>query len=155
MDHARFLAHEDFLIRNLAAESLGALPTVRSLSLLFNHLEDPLIRKSVVLAVTAILRARPQHFRSVMLRCLNEKRDDAHAALLDVLANYVDYLAGEAALPRVADRRADPHGDHPPRARPADHQLPQPQRATRQIEAQRGPHPEEPCCGKTGASPRS
>jgi cellulose synthase/poly-beta-1,6-N-acetylglucosamine synthase-like glycosyltransferase len=99
VDHARFLAHEDFLIRNLAAEFLGAVPTVRSLSLLFNHLEDPLIRKSVVLAVTAILRARPQHFRSVMLRCLNEKRAAAHAALLDVLANYVDYLAEKLLSP--------------------------------------------------------
>ncbi len=99
VDHARFLAHEDLLIRNLAAESLGAIPTVRSLSLLFNRLEDPLIRKSVVLAVTAILRARPQHFRSVMLRCLNEKREAAHAALLDVLANYVDYLAEKLLSP--------------------------------------------------------
>jgi hypothetical protein len=93
VDHARFLAHDDYLIRNLAAESLGSMPTVRSLSLLFSHLEDPLIRRSVVLAVVAILRARPQHFRSVMLRCLNEKREAAHATLLDVLANYVDYLA--------------------------------------------------------------
>ncbi len=99
VDLARFLEHEDFLIRNLAAESLGAIPTVRSLSLLFNHLEDPLIRKSVILAVTAILRARPQHFRSVMLRCLNEKRVAAHAVLLDVLANYVDYLAEKLLSP--------------------------------------------------------
>jgi cellulose synthase/poly-beta-1,6-N-acetylglucosamine synthase-like glycosyltransferase len=99
VDPARFLEHEDFLIRNLAAESLGAMPTVRSLSLLFNHLEDPLIRKSVVLAVTAILRARPQHFRSVRLRCLNEKRAAAHAVLLDVLANYVDYLAEKLLSP--------------------------------------------------------
>ena len=93
VDHARFLAHDDHLIRNLAAESLGSIPTVHSLSLLFNHLEDPLIRRSVVLAVAAILRARPQHFRSVMLRCLNERRETALATLLDVLANYVDYLA--------------------------------------------------------------
>ena len=99
VDHARFLAHEDFLIRNLAAESLGAVPTVHSLSLLFSHLEDPLIRKSVVLAVTAILRARPQHFRSVMLRCLNEQRAAAQATLLDVLANYVDYLAEKLLSP--------------------------------------------------------
>jgi cellulose synthase/poly-beta-1,6-N-acetylglucosamine synthase-like glycosyltransferase len=93
VDHARFLAHDDHLIRNLAAESLGSIPTVHSLSLLFNHLEDPLMHRSVVLAATAILRARPQHFRSVMLRCLNEKREAARATLLDVLANYVDYLA--------------------------------------------------------------
>ena len=99
VDLARFLEHEDFLIRNLAAESLGAIPTVHSLSLLFNHLEDPLIRKSVILAITAILRARPQHFRSVMLRCLNEKRVAAHAVLLDVLANYVDYLAEKLLSP--------------------------------------------------------
>jgi cellulose synthase/poly-beta-1,6-N-acetylglucosamine synthase-like glycosyltransferase len=99
VDHARFLAHEDHLIRSLAAEALGAIPTVRSLSLLFNHLEDRLIHKSVVLAVTAILRARPQHFRSVMLRCLNEKREAAHATLLDVLASYVDYLAEKLLSP--------------------------------------------------------
>ncbi len=99
VDHARFLTHEDFLIRNLAAESLGAIPTVHSLSLLFGHLEDPLVHKSVVLAVTAILRARPQHFRSVMLRCLNEKRERARATLLDVLANYVDYLAEKLLSP--------------------------------------------------------
>ena len=99
VDHARFLAHEDFLIRNLTAESLGAIPTVHSLSLLFNHLEDRLMRKSVVLAATAILRARPQHFRSVMLRCLNESREAAHTALLDVLASFVDYLAEKLLSP--------------------------------------------------------
>jgi cellulose synthase/poly-beta-1,6-N-acetylglucosamine synthase-like glycosyltransferase len=99
IDHARFLAHDDYLIRNLAAESLGAIPTVHSLSLLFNHLEDTLIRKSVILAVTAILRARPQHFRSVMLRCLNERREAARATLLDVLASYVDYLAEKLLSP--------------------------------------------------------
>jgi cellulose synthase/poly-beta-1,6-N-acetylglucosamine synthase-like glycosyltransferase len=75
------------------------VPTGHSLSLLFGCLEDPLMHKSVVLAVTAILRARPQHFRSVMLRCLNEKRERAHAALLDVLANYVDYLAEKLLSP--------------------------------------------------------
>jgi cellulose synthase/poly-beta-1,6-N-acetylglucosamine synthase-like glycosyltransferase len=99
VDHARFLAHDDPLIRNLAAESLGSVPTVHSLSLLFNHLEDPLIRRSVVLAAAAILRARPQHFRSVILRCLNERRDTARATLLDVLANYVDYLAEKLLSP--------------------------------------------------------
>jgi cellulose synthase/poly-beta-1,6-N-acetylglucosamine synthase-like glycosyltransferase len=99
VDHARFLAHEDHLIRNLAAESLGSIPTVHSLSLLFNHLEDRLIHKSLVLAITAILRARPQHFRAVMLRCLNEKRESAHATLLDVLASYVDYLAEKLLSP--------------------------------------------------------
>ena len=99
IDHSRYLAHDDFLIRNLAAESLGAVPTVHSLSLLFNHLDDRLIRKSVGLAITAILRARPQHFRSVMLRCLNEKRESAHAALIDVLSNYIDYLLEKLLLP--------------------------------------------------------
>ena len=110
VDHARFLAHDDHLIRNLAAESLGSIPTVHSLSLLFNHLEDPLIRRSLVMAATAILRARPQHFRSVMLRCLNEKRETARAALLDVLANYVDYLAEKllsADSPIVAEILAE------------------------------------------------
>jgi cellulose synthase/poly-beta-1,6-N-acetylglucosamine synthase-like glycosyltransferase len=102
VDHARFLAHEDLLIRNLAAESLGNIPTAHSLSLLFNHLEDRLMRRSVVLAATAILRARPQHFRPVMLRCLNEGRQEAHTALLDVLASFVDYLAEKLLSPDQA-----------------------------------------------------
>jgi cellulose synthase/poly-beta-1,6-N-acetylglucosamine synthase-like glycosyltransferase/HEAT repeat protein len=99
IDHARFLAHEDFLIRNLAAESLGAYPTVHSLTLLFQRLDDRLMRKSVALAITAILRARPQHFRAVMLRCLNESRETAHAALVDVLANFTDYLMEKLLSP--------------------------------------------------------
>jgi len=102
VDHARFLHHEDLLIRCLTAEALGAIPTVRSLSLLFSRLEDRLMRRSLVLAATAILRARPQHFRSVMLRCLNEKREAAHTALLDVLASFVDYLAEKLASPDQA-----------------------------------------------------
>jgi len=102
VDHARFLNHEDLLIRCLTAEALGAIPTVRSLSLLFSRLEDRLMRRSLVLAATAILRARPQHFRSVMLRCLNEKREAAHTALLDVLASFVDYLAEKLASPDQA-----------------------------------------------------
>jgi cellulose synthase/poly-beta-1,6-N-acetylglucosamine synthase-like glycosyltransferase len=53
----------------------------------------------VVLAATAILRARPQHFRSVMLRCLNERRLEAHTALVDVLASFVDYLAEKLLSP--------------------------------------------------------
>jgi cellulose synthase/poly-beta-1,6-N-acetylglucosamine synthase-like glycosyltransferase len=99
VDHARFLAHEDYLIRSLAAESLGGIPTVHSLSLLFSRLEDRLIRRSVVLAATSILRTRPQHFRSVMLRCLNERRLEAHTALVDVLASFVDYLAEKLLSP--------------------------------------------------------
>ena len=99
VDHAAHLGSEDPLIRNLAAESLGAVPTVRSLSLLFEHLEDTLIRRSVNLAITAILRARPQHFRSVMLRCLNERREAARATLVEVLSNFVDYLMEKLRSP--------------------------------------------------------
>jgi cellulose synthase/poly-beta-1,6-N-acetylglucosamine synthase-like glycosyltransferase len=106
IDHARYLEHEDLLIRNLAAESLGTLPTVRSLSLLFQHLDDRFMRRSLVLAVTAILRARPQHFRSVMLRCLNENREGAREALLEVLANYVDYLMEKLLTPEAATASA-------------------------------------------------
>ena len=93
VDHARWLVHDDFLVRNLAAESLGGLPTARSLGLLFEHADDPVIRRSVALAVTNILRARPQHVRTAMIRCLNERRPVAHAVLVDVLAGFVDDLA--------------------------------------------------------------
>ncbi len=92
LDHARFLRHEDRFIRNLAAEALGSVPTTRSLTLLFQHLEDLEIHRSLALAITAILRARPQHFRAVMLRCLNEKRGRSHGVLVQVLSGYVDYL---------------------------------------------------------------
>jgi cellulose synthase/poly-beta-1,6-N-acetylglucosamine synthase-like glycosyltransferase/HEAT repeat protein len=93
VDHARWLVHDDFLVRNLATESLGGLPTVRSLGLLFEHADDPVIRRSVTLAVTNILRARPQHVRTAMIRCLNEARPGARAVLVDVLAGFVDDLA--------------------------------------------------------------
>jgi cellulose synthase/poly-beta-1,6-N-acetylglucosamine synthase-like glycosyltransferase/HEAT repeat protein len=93
VDHARWLVHDDFLVRNLAAESLGGVPSARSLGLLFDHADDPVIRRSVTLAVTNILRSRPQHVRTAMLRCLNEQRPVAHAVLVDVLAGFVDDLA--------------------------------------------------------------
>ncbi len=99
LDHERYLGHDDFFIRNLAAESLGSQPTARSLALLFDHLDDALTRRSSVLALTAIVRARPQHFRAVMLRCLNDPRPMAHAALVEVLSTYVDYLMGKLLLP--------------------------------------------------------
>jgi len=91
-DSENYLADDDFFIRNLAAESLGGIPTAHSLVVLFEHLDDALIRRSVILAITAILRVRPQHFRAVMLRCLNEQREAAHGALVEVLSGYVDYL---------------------------------------------------------------
>jgi cellulose synthase/poly-beta-1,6-N-acetylglucosamine synthase-like glycosyltransferase/HEAT repeat protein len=99
VDHARWLAHDDFLVRNLAAESLGGLPTARSLGLLFEHADDPVIRRSVALAVTNILRARPQHVRTAMIRCLNERRPAARAVLVDVLAGFVEDLAARLAGP--------------------------------------------------------
>jgi cellulose synthase/poly-beta-1,6-N-acetylglucosamine synthase-like glycosyltransferase len=101
LDSAAFLESADFLIRNLAAESLGNAPTARSLSLLFEHLGDTLIQRSVCLAITAILRARPQHFRSVMLRCLNEQNNAAHAALVEVLSSFVDYLMEKLLSPEA------------------------------------------------------
>ena len=52
-----------------------------------------------MLATTAILRARPQHFRPVMLRCLNERRLETHTALVAVLASFVDYLAEKLLSP--------------------------------------------------------
>ncbi len=97
VDHARWLAHDDFLVRNLAAESLGGLPTARSLGLLFDRADDPVIGRSMVLAVTNILRARPQHVRTAMIRCLNEARPVARAVLADVLAGFVDDLAARFA----------------------------------------------------------
>jgi cellulose synthase/poly-beta-1,6-N-acetylglucosamine synthase-like glycosyltransferase/HEAT repeat protein len=99
VDHARWLSHDDFLVRNLAAESLGGLPTARSLGLLFEHADDPVVRRSMVLAITNILRARPQHVRTAMIRCLNEQRSTAHAVLVDVLAGFVDDLAARLAGP--------------------------------------------------------
>jgi cellulose synthase/poly-beta-1,6-N-acetylglucosamine synthase-like glycosyltransferase len=97
VDHARWLEHDDFLVRNLAAESLGGLPTARSLTLLFERAGDPVIRRSVALAVTNILRARPQHVRTAMIRCLNERRPAARAVLADVLAGFVEDLAARLA----------------------------------------------------------
>jgi cellulose synthase/poly-beta-1,6-N-acetylglucosamine synthase-like glycosyltransferase len=99
IDHARFLSHDDFLIRNLAAESLGAMPTTRALSLLFERLGDRLIRRSVVLAVTAIVRARPQHLHSVLVRCRNEQDESARATLVEVLSGFVDYLMEKLLTP--------------------------------------------------------
>jgi len=101
VDHARWLVHEDFLVRNLAAESLGGLPTARSLGLLFDHADDPVLRRSTALAVTNILLARPQHVRTAMIRCLNEARPVARAALVDVLAGFVDDLAARLAGPEA------------------------------------------------------
>jgi HEAT repeat protein len=93
VEHARWLRHDDFLVRNLAAESLGGLPTVRSLGLLFDAADDAVIRRSVSLAVANILRARPQHVRTTAIRCLNERRPVAHAVLVELLAGFVDELA--------------------------------------------------------------
>ncbi len=78
---------------------LGGLPTARSLGLLFEHADDPVIRRSVALAVTNILRARPQHVRTAMIRCLNERRPAARAVLVDVLAGFVEDLAARLAGP--------------------------------------------------------
>jgi cellulose synthase/poly-beta-1,6-N-acetylglucosamine synthase-like glycosyltransferase/HEAT repeat protein len=99
LDHRRYLKHDDFLIRNLAAESLGTLPATASLALLFDHLDDPVIRKSAVLALTALVRARPQYLKIIMYRCLNEQRSIARLALTDVLANFVDYLMEKLLSP--------------------------------------------------------
>ncbi len=109
VDHARWLVHDDFLVRNLAAESLGGLPTARSIGLLFDAADDPVVRRSVSLAVTNILRARPQHVRTATIRCLNEHRPVAHDVLVDVLAGFVDELApmfagGEEAPGRSCGR---------------------------------------------------
>lgn len=92
LDYRRFLESDDTFIRNLAAESLGNFPTAQSMGTLFEHLEDGLIRRNVILSLTAIIRARPQHFRTLMLRCLNEESPAARATLVAVLAGFVDYL---------------------------------------------------------------
>lgn len=95
LDHPRYLSHDDFLVRNLAAESLGRLPRTESLALLFEHMDDPVIRKSAALAVTALIRARPHFLKIVMHRCLNERRPNARRVLADVLANFTDYIMGK------------------------------------------------------------
>ena len=100
LDHEKYLSHDDFLIRNLAAESLGGLPTGHSLGLLLRHLDEPLIGKSVILGLGAIVRARPQHFRTLMMRCLNERRSTARAVLVEVLSGYVEYLMEKLTSPQ-------------------------------------------------------
>jgi len=101
IDHERYLTHNDFLIRNLAAESLGSLPTAHSLGLLFRRFDDPLIRKSLSLALSAIVRARPQHLRTLMMRCLNEDRPTARAILVDVLSDYSEYFLEKLLSPQA------------------------------------------------------
>ena len=93
VDHERWLRHDDFFVRNLAAESLGSVPSTRSLGMLFDAADDPVVRRSVNLAVTNILRARPQHLRTTAIRCLNERRPIAHAVLVETLAGFVPELA--------------------------------------------------------------
>jgi hypothetical protein len=102
LDYERYLRHDDFLIRNVAAESLGRLPTTRSLALLFGCLGEPLMRRSVTLALSAIVRARPQHLRTLMIRCLNTPQPQSRAALLDVLSDYADYLVPRLVSPQGA-----------------------------------------------------
>ena len=99
LDHRRYLVHEDFLIRNLTAESLGSIPRTESLALIFDRLDDPVIRKSAVMALNSLIRARPNYLRIVMYRCLNERKLNAKYALADVLGNYVEYLAGKLDSP--------------------------------------------------------
>ncbi len=95
IDHERFIAHDDFLIRNLAVESLGRLLTTKSLLLLFEHMDDPVICKNAVSAITTFIRSFPQHFKTLLVRYGNEHRPNARAVLLDVFSNFVDYLAGK------------------------------------------------------------
>jgi cellulose synthase/poly-beta-1,6-N-acetylglucosamine synthase-like glycosyltransferase/HEAT repeat protein len=102
LDYRRYLSHEDFLIRSLTAESLGNVPRTESLAVLFEHLDDGVIRKSAVLAMSSMIRARPSFLRIVMYRCLNERRPNARRALVDVLANFVDYLMGKLDSPDAA-----------------------------------------------------
>ncbi len=101
IDHERFLAHDDYLIRNLAVESLGRLPSARSLGLLFARLEDPLIRRSLVLALSAIVRSRPQHLRTLAMRCLNENRPAARAVLVEVLSDWADVFFARLVSPEA------------------------------------------------------
>ncbi|MBN1647187.1 MAG: glycosyltransferase [Spirochaetales bacterium] len=95
LDHRKYLQHDDFLIRNLTAESLGQIPGTDSLLLLFEFMNDPVIRKSVCLAITAMVRSRPEFLKTVMYRYLNEQRRQASVVLADVLTNFVDYLMGK------------------------------------------------------------
>jgi cellulose synthase/poly-beta-1,6-N-acetylglucosamine synthase-like glycosyltransferase/HEAT repeat protein len=97
LDHERYLRHADFLIRNLAAESLGRIPRTSSLALLFDHLDDPVIAKSARLAITALIRARPHFLKIAMHRCLNERRPVARRALAETLAGFADYILGRLA----------------------------------------------------------
>ncbi len=99
VDHARYMGHDDFVIRNLTVESLGVQPTAKSLDILFDHLDDPVVHKSAVFAVRAIVRAKPDLFWTIMLRCLNEQRPAAHAVLVEVMAGYVDYLMEKLLSP--------------------------------------------------------
>ncbi|MBN2439912.1 MAG: HEAT repeat domain-containing protein, partial [Spirochaetales bacterium] len=92
IDHERYLTHSDFLIRNLVAESLGNLPTDKSLHLLLSYINDPVIRKSARLALTAMIRKQPRHFNTIMIRCIKEENPVAHATLIDVLSQFADYL---------------------------------------------------------------
>ena len=100
VDHARWLVHDDFLVRNLAAESLGGLPTARSLGLLFEHADDPVIRRSV---------SARGHEHPAGPAAARAHGDDpvpqrgapaARAVLVDVLAGFVDDLAARLAAGR-------------------------------------------------------
>jgi cellulose synthase/poly-beta-1,6-N-acetylglucosamine synthase-like glycosyltransferase len=97
LDYSRFLSHDDVDIRRMAAESLGNFPTAQSLRTLFEHLDDGLIRRTVVLSLTAIIRNRPQHFRTLMMRCLNENEGPARSTLVTVLAGFTEYLLAKLA----------------------------------------------------------
>ncbi|MBN2533465.1 MAG: glycosyltransferase [Spirochaetales bacterium] len=99
MNHERYLVHNDFLIRNLVAESLGRLPADNSLELLFKYMNDHIIRKSVTLALTAIVRAQPKYFNRIMYQCLKEERPMAHTVFVDVLSKFVDYLMEKLLSP--------------------------------------------------------
>jgi len=92
LDLKAYLKHSDFLIRNLAAEGLGRLVQLNSLAILFEVIDDPVIRKSAALALSSLVRAQPHFLRIIMYRFLNENRHQAQTVLADVLAGFVEYL---------------------------------------------------------------
>jgi peptidoglycan-N-acetylglucosamine deacetylase len=101
MNHKEYLTHTDFLIRNLVAESLGNIPSDESLRLLFNSIHDQVIKKSATLALTTMIRKQPKHFKTVLFRCIKEENPTAHATLVDVLSQFVDYIMEQLLSPEA------------------------------------------------------
>ena len=105
VDTAALLGSHDNMVVNLTLEAIGRLPPEESLEPLLAGTLDPRTRKSAVVGLARLVHDRPETYSLLVDEALADDSRSDRDALLEVVANRVEYLIEQVLREPSTERR--------------------------------------------------